>query len=237
MSEDGAKRKRPLRGKMKMAEKVERFGDRWIAKFHPEVALEICERVAKGETLTQICKEPGMPNSATFWRWRMIYKDLDRAYRLARAISAETLEEEALDMARQLRDKRGWKSVDVMAFRTAMQQFRWSAERRNPEDFGGQPRGAGSAVQIVIQTSLPMGASGAEEIDSSTFVLTARLPEGADEEADPLAPLPEKPQRAILPKADKPGKTREDMIRERLRGALGLDEDETRPRGGDEDAA
>lgn len=194
----------------------EKFGQRFIQKFSPDTALEICSRIAEGETLEAICKEPGMPSRVTFWRWRMLYPDLDRVYTLARQCSAEKIEEEALEMARKLRDMKGWKATDVMAWRAAMQQFRWSAERRNPAVYGDRGT-SGPSVQVVIQTPLEIGQ--AEAIDDRTFVLTANLPASGTDPMD----LPEQAERLILPKEPR---STEERVRRKLRAALGMEDDE-----------
>lgn len=154
------------------------------------MALAICERIAEGETLSAICsKGSGMPSRQTFHRWVVRYPELSRAYAAARELSAHSLEEEALDMARELKDpQKGRKKLtpsEVRAFDIAMNQLRWSAARRNPRVYS--ERGAiNVTVPIQINTSLDLG--GPQQIEN-VYQLKAAVdvpqePEQVDYERD-----------------------------------------------------
>ncbi len=39
------------------------------SRYTPELAAKICRRLAKGETLRAICRDPAMPDKATVLRW------------------------------------------------------------------------------------------------------------------------------------------------------------------------
>ena len=64
-----------------------------------EVKAAICARIADGEPLRQICREPGMPAWRTVYDW--IEADKDFAARIARArtLGFDAIAEEALDIA------------------------------------------------------------------------------------------------------------------------------------------
>lgn len=53
------------------------------APHHTELKNEICARIANGETLRSICREPGKPNFSTVYDWMDL--DFDFAQRFARA--------------------------------------------------------------------------------------------------------------------------------------------------------
>lgn len=134
----------------------------FLSTYNPELALGIVERIAEGETLSAICvKGSGMPSRQTFHRWVVRYPELSRAYSAARELSAHSLEEEALDTARQLKgpDRKKLTPTEVRALDVAMNQLRWSASRRNPKVYS--ERGAISiTVPIQINTSMDLGAGG-----------------------------------------------------------------------------
>lgn len=93
--------------------------------FTDELAASICERIAEGERLTDICKEPGMPNRRTVWRWTTEKPDFRDE--LARATEAAThgLVDELVAVCRT-------PSVDSVAAadkRTLTENFRWIAAR------------------------------------------------------------------------------------------------------------
>lgn len=133
-----------------------KVGGRYVTTYNPEIALEIVERIAQGETINAICaKGTGFPHPVTFKRWVVNQPDLAKAVDAARKISAMSLEEEAIDAARQIKlvQKDG---TQVRAFEVLLQQLRWSAERRDPATFGARTP-VSIRVPIQINTTLDMG--------------------------------------------------------------------------------
>lgn len=125
-----------------------------MARYQPDLGLAICEAVAHGQTLKAISKDVGVGRT-TINRWIMVYPEFGDAYRRARELSAFALEDEALDLARFIvvtpKDSAGVRAVDV-----AINQFRWSASRRNPSIFS-ERAGISVTVPIQINTNLDMG--------------------------------------------------------------------------------
>lgn len=133
----------------------ERIGGRFLTKYDPVVAFRICERIAEGELLTHITRDEGMPHRNTFHRWVVNQPELARAFAAAKELSSYALEEEALEAARGIKNNPET-SVKVQAYRTHMEQLRWSAARRNPRVFS--ERGSIQiTVPIQINTPLDMG--------------------------------------------------------------------------------
>ncbi len=69
------------------------------SKYTPEIAKEICERLADGEPLRVICREEHMPSWRAVYHW--IEKDKDFASHIARArvLGFDAIAEEALEIA------------------------------------------------------------------------------------------------------------------------------------------
>lgn len=65
----------------------------------PELVKAICERLCKGEPLTQICRDPGMPNPSTVWDWQQADPEVSQAIAHARDIGADAIAEQALVIA------------------------------------------------------------------------------------------------------------------------------------------
>jgi hypothetical protein len=64
------------------------------------VADEVCDRISKGETLSQVCRSPGMPPKTTVLRWVMDDRDgLSDRYAHARELLLEHWSEEILDIS------------------------------------------------------------------------------------------------------------------------------------------
>lgn len=145
-----------------------RVGGRFITRYDPALSLEIVEKVAQGETINQICKlDARYPHPVTFKRWIVNNPELAKAYDAARRISAEAFEEEAIDVAREI--KRAQRDgTQVRAYEVLLQQLRWSAERRDPAKYGTRAP-ISIRVPIQINTSLDMGKNDDGEIDSKNI--------------------------------------------------------------------
>jgi hypothetical protein len=149
-------------------------GERHVTRFEPDLMLQICERIANGETLTAICKEAEMPHVATVRRWVLSYPEATRAYAAAREQSAHSLEERALIMAGAL--EAGEVSKDqIRAYDVAMNQLRWSAGKRNPRVYSDKIPPT-TAIGIQINTSLDLGSEGLGG-NSGLYTITATVVE------------------------------------------------------------
>ena len=67
--------------------------------YSPEIADLICDRIAGGESLRQICQDANMPAKSTIFVWLEEHEDFARLYRLARQIQFEDLMHESLEIA------------------------------------------------------------------------------------------------------------------------------------------
>lgn len=140
----------------------ERSGGRFVTAYSPEVALEICEQIAEGRTLKEICSQKDKyPARQTFHRWVVAQPELARAYAAARELSAHALEEEALLLADELAGQLVPKE-QIRAYEVAMNQYRWSAGKRNAAVFSDK---APAKIQVPIQinTTIDLGAGDARQ--------------------------------------------------------------------------
>lgn len=145
---------------------------RLVTLYDPSIALKIIERIAEGELLKDICS-PGtdMPARSTFYRWVVNNPPLAQAYNAARELSAQALEEDALGTAAMLKDPKVNKKLtgtQVRAYEVAMNQLRWSAQRRDPAKFAERTTQS-TIVPIQINTTLNLG-------DKSTAGETSEVP-------------------------------------------------------------
>lgn len=67
--------------------------------YTPATAELIAARLADGETLSSICRTPGMPTRQTVHMWRMRMPAFDDLYRRAREIGMESMGDDALMIA------------------------------------------------------------------------------------------------------------------------------------------
>lgn len=59
----------------------------------------ICERLARGEGLSVICRDKGMPHFSQVYRWRAADADLDAMLDQARKIGFDAIAESCIDIA------------------------------------------------------------------------------------------------------------------------------------------
>lgn len=70
--------------------------------YNEEVADEICARIAEGEFLTVICREPGMPSRRTVYRWIDDKPEFASSMEKARQIGADAIAEQSMiDVAKE----------------------------------------------------------------------------------------------------------------------------------------
>lgn len=67
--------------------------------YTPATAELICVRLADGETLTDICRTPGIPSRQCVQQWRMRMPAFDALYYRARLIGMESMSDDALTIA------------------------------------------------------------------------------------------------------------------------------------------
>jgi hypothetical protein len=92
----------------------------------------ICDRLADGEPLARICREPGMPDRATVQRWRQADPAFDAMFRIAQ-------EEGWRELAHQLvAEVEAALAVgaSVKRVRLIFDVRRWVLARQAPEFFG-----------------------------------------------------------------------------------------------------
>lgn len=67
--------------------------------YRESVGALICARLSEGETLTEICRTPGMPARQTVHQWRRRFPQFDDDYMRARADGMESMADELLTIA------------------------------------------------------------------------------------------------------------------------------------------
>ncbi len=67
--------------------------------FTPELSAVILQRVADGESIRSICRDDAMPSLSAFFRWIVEKPEFKEQYDAATDVRAETIFEEALEIA------------------------------------------------------------------------------------------------------------------------------------------
>lgn len=74
------------------------------SSYTPEMAAQICERLAAGESLRSICRIEGMPCQAMVYRWLENNESFREQYAQARNDGLEALADEIFDIADESRN-------------------------------------------------------------------------------------------------------------------------------------
>ncbi len=150
--------------------------------FRPELVVEIVERIAEGETLSAICKGDGMPTPGTFRKWALARKEVWEALQAARELKADSLFDEAMDLAREIRADPGT-AQRVRAYDVSMSHLRWAAGKLNPQRYSDRSQII-FTVPIQINTSLDLGQGASGTEDGSVYDLTAKVVEVSEAGAE-----------------------------------------------------
>ena len=159
------------------------LGSREVTRYSPENMLLICEEVAKGRTLKDICAEDQFPHPATVRRWVLNFPEAAAMMTAAREISAFELEERAVTLADRL-VKEKFDRDQIRSFEVAMNQYRWSAGKRNPRVFSDKlPPNFSVGVQIT--TPLDLGGGGTFKQIDGVYTIETSVPSGEEDARPP----------------------------------------------------
>jgi hypothetical protein len=119
------------------------------SKYSKELGLQICRRIAEGESVRHIVKDEKMPAASTIFRWLLDdeHKEFWEQYEKSRNIQAELMFEEILDIADENHDD--WLTIEkksgsyeipnkevVMRSRLRVDTRKWFLSKVLPKKFG-----------------------------------------------------------------------------------------------------
>ncbi|HEY8615704.1 hypothetical protein [Phenylobacterium sp.] len=132
------------------------------SSYDPAVAFEICERLAEGESLAEICRHPAMPTLSSVYRWRRTDGEFAEMMREAREVQAERF----CDLGWAIAS--GVTPETAFATRVKLEQLRWTAGVLNPHRFRTKPAEAEARPKtetFVIRTfMLQVREDGAQRV-------------------------------------------------------------------------
>src|SRR5438046_848354 len=114
----------------------------------PELCAEICRRLAEGETMQAILKEPGMPAWTTVHDWKKADESFRQELMSAREEQGEVWAEEVKTLSDDELDTH----EEIGRARLRMQSRQWLAGKFNPQ-FADKPTQIG--VNVGVQVVLP----------------------------------------------------------------------------------
>lgn len=98
----------------------------------PEVAADICAKLAEGESLRKVCERPGMPSKTSVFRWLAEHQEFRDQYAKATDTRADAIFEEMFDIADEVTEE----AAAVAKARLRIDTRKWALARMNPKKYG-----------------------------------------------------------------------------------------------------
>jgi hypothetical protein len=119
--------------------------------FTPELAAQICEMLAEGQSLRKICEAPEMPSRSSVLLWLRESPEFSSQYARAREACADLLAEDIIAIADEAKSKE-----DAPAIKVRVDARIWVASKLKPKVYGNHQAVAiggadGGPIQVVIQ--------------------------------------------------------------------------------------
>ena len=128
--------KEPDKPKLRVVAPDEKPVEEWrrglMTLYTPELAEEICLRIAGGEHLRRICRDDHMPHFVNVYQWAKDKPEFAQALREARRLSAEALVGKVTDIA----EKEDVTPLEVPALKMRAGLLQWLAAKYNKEEYG-----------------------------------------------------------------------------------------------------
>jgi len=131
-----------------------------------EIADEICERLAAGESLRAICNQLEFPSEAAVRGWAVDNAEFSARYSRARGIGLDTKAEETMEIAAD-------RARDPNCRRIEIDAIKWFASKLRPDKYGDRVTMAGDPAaplqaRVVVEHVNPPGT---DKIDKARFRL------------------------------------------------------------------
>ena len=120
------------------------------------LADQICQRVANGEVLAEICNSRDMPLPATFLKWTRDDPTLDKCWRQAQLDRLDVFTEECVLIADTSDPKQAAMSISSRS---------WMAERLNPKKFSQRTVAVGVTGDDDTSAGIDYGREVRRKID------------------------------------------------------------------------
>lgn len=144
---------------------------RFETTYDPEIASTICEQLAEGKTLREICRAEGMPPESTVRNWALTDREGFAAqYTRAREIGYHSMADELLEisddakndwMERNADENEGWQAngEHMQRSRLRVDTRKWMLSKALPKIYGDKVthEGTGEDGALVVQVLKGLG--------------------------------------------------------------------------------
>ena len=120
------------------------------SRFSNEIATEVCDRLAAGESLQSICRDRHLPHERTVRRWAIEdHEGFSPRYTRERELQTECLIDQIVAIADSVADERE-SSPAVHAARLRVDARKWIASKMLPRKYGDR-LGVDSTGSLTIK--------------------------------------------------------------------------------------
>lgn len=122
------------------------------AVYSPITLDIICQRIAEGMSITDICKTQGMPTYSTLTRWRRLHPEVQEALAQARIDRAEAFRDKAVKEAASAEGK---DPISGPALR--VDTYKWAASVDDPQRYSQKAKieaQINMPTQIIVETGI-----------------------------------------------------------------------------------
>lgn len=119
--------------------------------YTPERGRAICDRLANGESMISIARDPAMPSAGTIYGWVRKFPDFEDIYVVARRLQADYLFDEAREVALGVTPHTVW------ARRLQFDVIRWQTTRLAPRKYCERLVIAQGAQELAVEAAEARG--------------------------------------------------------------------------------
>lgn len=128
---------------------IERFPTIY-QKYDGVICDLVCQKIAEGLPITDVCKLPGFPPYGVLMRWRREHSEFNEAYERARRDRVEVFFDKAIAAAEAAETK-----DEAQVAKVKVDAYKWAAEKSDPDKMAGKQQQSGNGqVMIVIETGI-----------------------------------------------------------------------------------
>lgn len=113
--------------------------------YSPELAAEICRRLAEGMSLRSVCKADDMPDASSVFLWIQVHEEFSKQYARAKEESADAMSEDMLEIADN-------EAGDVQRDKLKIDTRKWLASKLKPKKYGDKLGIGGADGLPPVQT-------------------------------------------------------------------------------------
>lgn len=141
-------------------------------EFNPDIASDICRRVAGGESLAKVCEDDGYPTRTTVYEWMRDSPQFSNNYAIAKEGYADVVFEDMMGISDN-------PELDPQRARLMIDTRKWVLGRIKPKKYGDKLAvgGAEDMPPIQTQNQLDVSKLTLEQLEA----LKAALTGGTDE--------------------------------------------------------